>query len=160
MSELEQADGGRDGGVELAERSKLPAMAEELERLEKEARKAAQRHGTMRRWYSRVYWLIGLPAAILATAAGTSALTDRSTTLTAAIAFAAAALAAFQSLMRPDEREESHRRRAAAYDVLAGEARILRRVELETLDLRQQTDRLLEINEQFGALEGQATFIK
>jgi hypothetical protein len=133
------------------------AFAKELKCLEKRAEKCADKHRCYRKWYGRAHWLIGFPAAALAAAAGTTALTEKSPGLTAGIAFASAALTALLGLTRPDEREQSHRERMAAYSAVAADARITHLFRARTFS-EESVPQLEKLYDRFHALEGQATF--
>jgi hypothetical protein len=133
-------------------------LADEARRLEDLARKCEKGHRHWRNWYSKLAWVIGLPAVVLAVAAGTTALTESSKTLTAAVAFAAAVLAGFQTMARIADREQSHRRRMATHGTLADNVRTFRIVELSRLDQDTAIARFKELQDRFHAIEGQPTF--
>lgn len=87
------------------------------------------------RWATYNTWL-GVPTAVLtallAGAAGISALNDRFPWLTASLAFAAAIASAAHGFLRPGERAEEHSLKGNRFIALRNDARFFRQVELQS----------------------------
>jgi hypothetical protein len=134
------------------------ALETEACRLETEARQCERRHRSRRQYYGTLDWVVGLLVIVSAVAAGTTALTDYSKTLTAAIAFAGALLTAFQTRASPAGREQSHRQRMADCGAIAERARILRTVELSELETVAVITELKKLWDEFHKVRGRPTF--
>jgi hypothetical protein len=109
------------------------ALARELERLEAEARHAAEAHGkSAKRW--RTYQVIGgALAALLATSAGLTGMTETvHPTLAGLKALAAAAIGAAMTAMEPSRRSEEARSAHARYLSLHYHAHRVRQLDLPT----------------------------
>lgn len=76
-------------------------------------------------WWGRAYYLLGLPAAILATIAGAAALASTAGRVPAAIiALISAGLTAAATFLNSDENKKNHIRFSAAWQQLADDARL------------------------------------
>ena len=135
-----------------------PALVAEAQRLEARARKCESHHRCRRSFYGTLDWVVGLLVIVSAVAAGTTALTDYSKTLTAVIAFTGAVLTAFQIRAKPAGREQSHRERMAKFGKIAERARMVRTVELTELETAAVITELKELWDQFHTVQGQPTF--
>lgn len=77
-------------------------------------------------WWSRAYYLLGAPAAVLATIAGAIGLADAASRFTAAIiALVAAGLTAAATFLNSQENSKTSKQLSAAWQELADEARIM-----------------------------------
>ena len=125
----------------------------EAKRIEEDATYSCKGHfeaaGGWDRWH---YW-IGIPATVVATTAGLSAL-KHYTTISAVLAFSAAGLSAVFTFLHAKEKASTHLRAGNAYSALQKDARVFYEIEcpgqgsLEKLKglLRQLIDRRNKLN--------------
>lgn len=98
-----------------------------------------------------------MPASVAAAVAGAAGLADTANARSAAIiALVAAALTAVMTTINAAQRAEQSRVAANAYLALQGDARILRTVDLLTLDADTARDRLSEMVDRRNAVNDSA----
>ena len=130
------------------------SLARELERLEAEAHYAADIHGrAAKRW--RAYQVIGgALAAILATSAGITGMTETvHPTLAGIKALTAAAIGAAMAAMEPSRRSEEARTAYARYLALHHRAHRVRHLDLParpTADIRTIVEELAETRDELA----------
>ena len=96
---------------------------ERLEALKDEARRKRDENDRMSTWFSWLRYIVGVGSALLATAAGSTAIAAQVPAVwTAVFAFLAAGLAAVHAIAEPDARRTSFGVVAADYEALAREA--------------------------------------
>lgn len=109
-----------------------------------------------RRWHRRYYEaftpLLGIPATLLAAAAGVSALEDASATIVAVLSAASAALTATQTSLSPARRARANRAQEARFMELSTEARVYRQVRLPVHDVEHAADALLRMRRELSEL--------
>ncbi len=124
------------------------SITDELHRIEEAAAHSAQTQFSSSKFWRGLNLALGIPATTLAAVAGTTVLTDAvSPRGGAAIALIAAALMAVMTTLNAAQRAEQSRVAANAYLALQGDARILRSIDLPTLDYDASRARLNELVE-------------
>jgi hypothetical protein len=119
-----------------------PGVEAELERHEGEAEAEARRHRRARSLHARLVYGLGIPAGTLAVIAGSTALADVASWITAVVAFGSAAATTATALVDPLAGRVDHGRKEADF------ADFARMVRLTRLRLEGQPP-----DEQFAALE-------
>jgi hypothetical protein len=111
------------------------AVRKELSQISERAGRAAQATRTRARFWSRVYFTVGLPAAIFAATAGGMALASSSlAVLAGSIALASAGLTAAAAFLDSATRETSNNNLAAGWQVLTNDARMMLVVDVDNDD--------------------------
>ena len=135
----------------------IDAIAAELCRIEEAATYSAQTQFSSGKFWRGLNLCLGVPAAVAAAVAGAAALADAANARTAGvIALVAAALTAVMTTINAAQRAEQSRVAANAYLALQGDARVLRTVDLPTLDPQTARDRLAEMVERRNAVNDSA----
>jgi hypothetical protein len=123
-------------------------IADELSRIEEAAMHSAQTQFSSAKFWRGLNLALGIPAATLAAVAGTTVLADAvSARVGASIALVAAALTAVMTTLNAAQRAEQSRVAANAYLALQGDARVLRTIDLASLegaDARSSLNELIE----------------
>jgi hypothetical protein len=136
------------------------ALREELSQISDRAGKGARTCRSKARFWSRVYFMVGLPAAILAAGAGATALASASLALIAgSIALVSAGLTAAATFLDSATRQTSYNNLAAGWQVLANDARMRLVVDVDSDDwLLHEARGCLEnlANRERKLLEGKA----
>lgn len=138
--------------VDTAAEADRDALARELERLKAEAHHAAEAHGkTAKRW--RAYQVVGgAAAALLATSAGLTGMTETvHPTLAGLKALAAAAIGAAMTAMEPSRRSEEARTAHSRYLSLYHRAHRVRHLDLPRTpaeDIRKVVEELAETHDE------------
>ena len=136
------------------------AVREELSQISDRAAKTAKVCRRKARFWSRVYFTVGLPAAILAAVAGATALASPGLALFAgSVALASAGLTAAASFLDSATRQTSYNNLAAGWQVLANDARMKLIVDVDNDDwlLREARECLENLaNRERKLLEGKA----
>lgn len=110
--------------------------------LERATRNAESERHAARRW-GRLYFLVGLPAAILAAIAGATALASTAGRVAAGIvALISSALTATATFLDSQTRRRSHENLAAGWQVLANDAHVRRIVDLQDDGWLERNSRL------------------
>jgi hypothetical protein len=100
-------------------------LRQDLEAVADEAESRAKKARNYGRFWRLTYILLGLPAAVLAAAAGTTALASTAGRIPAAyLALAAAAFAAAATFLGSDARESQNNRLKTAWRMLEADARL------------------------------------
>jgi hypothetical protein len=130
MTKIEQSRGPEimeeiaEGQSALLARQR-EAIHKELSQISDRAAKAAQVSRSRAHFWSRVYFMVGLPAAILAAFAGATALASSSLALLAGgTALVSAGLTAAATFLDSATRQTSYNNLAAGWQVLANDARM------------------------------------
>jgi len=132
-------------------------IAAELSRVEEAASHSAQTQFSSAKFWRGLNLALGVPAAVLAALAGTTVLADASSAKTgAAIALVAAALAAVMTTLNASQRAEQSRVSANAYLALQGDARVLRTIDLPSLEHGDARQALAELVERRNTINGTA----
>jgi hypothetical protein len=135
----------------------MNGVGEELSRIEEAAMYSAQTQFSSAKFWRGLNLCLGVPAATLAAVAGTSVLADAlSAQAGAAIALLAGALTAVMTTLNAAQRAEQSRVAANTYLALQGDARVLRTVDLATLDGVEARDRLNALIERRNAVNDAA----
>jgi hypothetical protein len=136
------------------------AVREELSQISNRAAKAAQLSRRKARFWSRVYFTVGLPAAILAAVAGATALASSGlAVLAGSIALVSAGLTAAATFLDSATRQTSNNNLAAGWQVLANDARMKLVVDVDNDDwlIREAHECLEDLaNRERKLLEGKA----
>jgi hypothetical protein len=121
-------------------------IADELERIEESAKYSAQTQFSSSKFWRGLNLVLGIPAAVLAAAAGAAGLSDAtSPEAAAATALVAAALTAVMTTLNAAQRAQQSHGAANAYLALQGDARVLRTIDLAGLDQVDARQRLEEL---------------
>ena len=165
MTSIEQPHGSTIA-EEVAERQSAllaqqrEAVRKELSQISDRAAKAAQLCRSKAHFWSRVYFIVGLPAAILAAFAGATALaTPRLAVLAGIIALIAAGLTAAATFLDSATRETSYNNLAAGWQVLTNDAHMGFIVDVDNDDwlVREARGCLTDLaNRERKLLEGKA----
>lgn len=102
-------------------------LAAEADRLEEDCLYSAKGHFESAKTWSRWNLWLGIPAVLLAAGAGAAKDTPE---LASGLAFAAAAVTAVLTFLKPSDRASSHQRAGALYNSLKNRARFFRTIEL------------------------------
>jgi hypothetical protein len=125
----------------------------ELKRVEEAATYSAQAQFSSSKFWRGLNLALGVPAAALAAVAGATGLADAADARTAAvIALIAAALTAVMTTLNAAQRAEQSHGAANAYLALQGDARILRTIDLPSLEHGEARQRLSELVERRNAI--------
>jgi hypothetical protein len=132
-------------------------IADELSRIEESATHGAQTQFSSSKFWRGLNLALGIPAATLAAVAGTTVLADAlSASAGASIALIAAARTTIMTTLNAAQRAEQSRVAATAYLALQGDARILRSIDLATLDYADARTRLNELVERRNTINDSA----
>jgi hypothetical protein len=94
-------------------------------------------------WWSRAYYLLGVPAAVLAAIAGAIGLAEAASRIIAAIiALVAAGLSAAATFLNSDQNSKTNKRLSAAWQELADETRIMLLQCVQKIGNEQSTEAL------------------
>jgi hypothetical protein len=133
------------------------SIAAELRRIEEAATYSAQTQFSSGKFWRGLNLCLGVPASIAAAVAGAAGLADTANARTAGvIALVAAALTAVMTTINAAQRAEQSRVAANTYLALQGDARVLRTIDLPTLDARPARDRLAKMVERRNAVNDSA----
>jgi hypothetical protein len=136
------------------------AIRKELSQISDRAARAAAASRRRVRFWSRMYFMVGLPAAILAAFAGATALASSSlAVLAGSIALISAGLTAAAMFLDSATRETSYNNLAAGWQVLANDARMRLIVDVDNDDwlVREARGCLEDLaNRERKLLEGKA----
>jgi hypothetical protein len=128
-------------------------IADELARIEEAAMHSAQTQFSSAKFWRGIHLALGIPAAMLAAAAGTTVLIEVVAARTGAvIALVAAAITAVMTTLDASQRSERSRLAANAYLALQSEARVLRTIDLFTYNDKKARERLQELVERRSAV--------
>jgi hypothetical protein len=97
-------------------------LAEKARVLKREADRRSRLHDLDGEIWGWFYYLIGVPAALLAASAGANILFGKNSTVSGVLALLAAALTALLTALNPAKEASGHREAAASYDKLKNDA--------------------------------------
>ena len=106
-------------------------LIRETRRLEEDVLHSEKAHFAMATIWSRLHYALGVPAAILAAAAGVSAL-KQSPGIAAAMAIGAAILTTLITFLDPEKARSEHHAAGIKYNVLRGKLRRLYQIDLKS----------------------------
>lgn len=121
-----------------------PILAEAL-RIEEDTNYSGRSNFAAAASSDRLHLLLGAPAAVLAAAAGTTALADLPW-IAAACAFSATLLGALHTFLRADKRAAQHQTIGAEYIDLRNEARIFCTIDYPSLSDEERRTRIHELS--------------
>jgi hypothetical protein len=126
---------------------------DELSRIEEAATYSAQTQFSSSKYWRGLNLVLGVPAAALAAIAGATGLADAASgSAVALIALLSAALTATMTTLNAAQRAEQSRASANAYLAIQGDARIMRTIDLPSLDDAEARQRLGELVERRNAV--------
>ena len=128
------------------------AVRLELHRAQQEAHHEALFHAMQASLGRRSRYAYGLVAALLAGAAGTTALTQEAPALVAALAFASPVVAALQQLARPESRAAQHHGLRAQYQSIDRNVRNFLMTEFDPDDVETARGRLRDLSAKLDEL--------
>jgi hypothetical protein len=132
-------------------------IAAELLRIEEAATYGSQTQFSSGKFWRGLNLCLGIPAAVAAAVAAATGLANNASAHTAAvIALVSGALTAVMTTINAAQRAEQSRVAANAYLALQGDARVLRTVDLPTLDAGAARERLAEMVERRNAVNDTA----
>jgi hypothetical protein len=118
-------------------------VSNELHDIRRRAQERASHEQRWAKWWSRLYFLVGLPAAILAAIAGAVALASTTNRVAAGvIALISAGLTAAATFLDSGTRRGAHENLAAAWQVLGNDAHIRSTIDINDDDWLRQFSRL------------------
>jgi hypothetical protein len=122
--------------VAQAENGTLPkgihaAILGETDCIERDARVAVRCHSSAATFWNRVYYLLGLPTAVLAALSGISALSEQPL-LAAGLAIGATIFAATNTFLNAGQLATAHAKKRSEYEQLKNEIRHFRSITLAT----------------------------
>lgn len=132
-------------------------IADELARIEEAAMHSAQTQFSSSKFWRGLNLALGVPAAGLAAIAGTTVLAEvLSAKAGAGIALVAAAVTAVMTTLNAAQRAEQSRAAANAYLALQGDARVMRTIDLSSLNDEDARSRLGELIERRNTINASA----
>jgi hypothetical protein len=131
----------------------IAGVSVELERHEAEAEREAKEHEKKKHRHARLVYALGIPAGTLAVAAGSTALAEAPTWVTALIAFASATASAAMTVVQPGAGRVDHGRKQADFLDFARCVR-LTRLRITGQPSREQFDALEALNKTRYTLDG------
>jgi predicted Kef-type K+ transport protein len=135
-------------------------LRREANRVLIDAEYTGRQHMEMGRWWRQRSTWIGLPAALIATAAsggaGLSALLGWGTALTVFLGFAGAIAGAIRAFFKPEEQAEAHAAKGAACIAIRNEARRFMNIDLRSgASLDALADQVRLLGEKYDSLRAQ-----
>lgn len=118
----------------------------ELLRVQQEAHEEMLFHAMQASLGRRSRYAYGVVSALLAGAAGTTALTQEAPALVAALAFASPVVAALQQIARPETRAQQHHELRARYESIDRDARTFLAIDFDPDDVEEARARLRDLN--------------
>lgn len=119
------------------------AISTELRAIRDRAEDKAVHEGRRAQWWSSLYFVIGLPAAVLATIAGATALASTTSHVAAGvIALTSAGLTGTATFLDSKSRRSTHENLAAAWKVLANDIQVRLIIDIRDDAWLQQSARL------------------
>lgn len=128
-----------NGDAQTALREKIVS---ETKHIEKDCRVAVRCHGTAATRWTHLYYVLGLPTAVLAALAGVSAINDLPV-LAAALATLATVFAATNTFLNAGQMANAHGKKRSEYEQLKNEIRLFRNITLPTQRLERELFREL-----------------
>jgi hypothetical protein len=105
----------------------------ETRHIERDCRVASTAHFAAATFWTSIYYLLGIPATIVAGLAGLSALANHSE-LAAILAIAATALTATTTFLNAGEKAHAHAKKRFQYEELKNDVRVFRDVSMALID--------------------------
>ncbi|MEJ3746479.1 hypothetical protein WEI85_24715 [Actinomycetes bacterium KLBMP 9797] len=127
----------------------LTALDARFAALEAAAFRDARAYGRWRRRYERLHFVLGVPATMLAGAAGATAFAQRVPAVVGTCAVLAAVLAGAQTVVRPDQRARFNQTQQFALARLATRAANFRELALPSTAVDEGRSRLDEFYDEY-----------
>ena len=128
------------GEAATASKGKIPSTARlrsqivaETKHIERDCRVASTSHFAAATFWTTLYYLLGIPATIVAGVAGLTALADH-TLVAATLAIVATALTATTTFLNAGEKAHAHGRKRFQYEELKNDVRVFREVTMKLID--------------------------
>ena len=108
-------------------------IVSETKHIERDCRVAATSHFAAATFWTTVYYVLGIPATIVAGVAGLTALADHAL-VAAVLAIVATGLTATTTFLNAGEKAHSHGRKRFQYEELKNDVRVFREVTMKLID--------------------------
>ena len=117
-------------------------IVNETKHIERDCRVASTSHFAAATFWNTLYYVLGIPATIVAGVAGLTALADH-TLVAAVLAITATALTATTTFLNAGEKAHAHGRKRFQYEELKNDVRVFREVTMKLIDDDEEMHREL-----------------